>query len=56
VAYTYEHNRALIEQAYRGVDFLANTPASVLDRVANYPETTVCVRPILPAGSERARD
>jgi penicillin V acylase-like amidase (Ntn superfamily) len=37
-------NRASIEKAYRGVDFLRDTPASELDRAAAYPDRTSCVR------------
>ena len=42
--YSPRANRALIERAYRGVDFLRDTPASELDAAAAYPDSTSCVR------------
>jgi choloylglycine hydrolase len=42
--YTYERDRALVEASFRGVPFLAKTPAPLLDAVARYPETMGCGR------------
>ncbi len=42
--YSSRANRASIERAYRGVDFLRDTPSSELDATAAYPDTTSCVR------------
>jgi penicillin V acylase-like amidase (Ntn superfamily) len=42
--YSSRANRASIEKAYRGVDFLRDTPASELDAAAAYPDRTSCVR------------
>jgi choloylglycine hydrolase len=41
-AYSYERNRALVEQSFRHVDFLAATPAAALDAIAHHPETCGC--------------
>jgi penicillin V acylase-like amidase (Ntn superfamily) len=42
--YSPRANRSLIEKAYRGVDFLRDTPASEVDAAAAYPDSTSCVR------------
>jgi choloylglycine hydrolase len=42
--YSPRANRASIEKAYRGVDFLRDTPASEIDAAAAHPDTTSCVR------------
>ena len=43
VPYTLELNRDLIEFAFRNVPFLQDTPKSVLEEQALYPESTRCV-------------
>jgi choloylglycine hydrolase len=56
VPYTLEHNRSLIEFAFRSLPFLEGTPRSVLDEIALYPESTLCVGPLLirrPSGRRR---
>lgn len=42
--YTHQANRALVERAFRKTQFLADTPAETLDRVASYPQRTTCPR------------
>ncbi len=42
--YSARANRASVEKAYRGVDFLRDTPSSELDAAAAHPDTTSCVR------------
>jgi choloylglycine hydrolase len=42
--YTYETNRALVGRAFSKTSFLTDTPASVLDLLSRYPETTTCGR------------
>jgi penicillin V acylase-like amidase (Ntn superfamily) len=42
--YSPAANRALIEKSYRGVDFLKETSAKVLDDIAAHPDATTCLR------------
>lgn len=42
--YTYEANRDLVGRAFSKTSFLTDTPASVLDILSRYPETTPCGR------------
>lgn len=45
VPYTYGHNLDLIVWAYENTPFTQDTPRDVLERIARYPETTICVGP-----------
>jgi len=40
--YTFEANRALVDSAFAKTSFLAQTPKSVLDFLAHYPDSTYC--------------
>jgi choloylglycine hydrolase len=40
--YTLEANRALVDSAFAKTPFLADTPPSVLEYLAQYPESTPC--------------
>lgn len=42
IDYSTEINRKLIGQSFRGTEFLENTPDSVMDRRAKYPESFFC--------------
>jgi penicillin V acylase-like amidase (Ntn superfamily) len=41
-SYTTAANRRLVENAFRKTRFLAGVPASVLDAIARFPDTTPC--------------
>jgi choloylglycine hydrolase len=40
--YTRQKNRALIENSFRKISFLRNTPKTALDRLADFPGTMTC--------------
>lgn len=41
--YTREANRDLIDRSYGGTSFLSNLSEDVLDRIARYPDHSICV-------------
>jgi len=57
-AYDAHRNRELIGTAFRHTPFLADTPAQVLDVIANYPISTSCTQAMGTAstGSERRKE
>ena len=42
IDYTQKFNRNLIENSFRKIPFLRNTPEDELDRISRYPESTIC--------------
>jgi len=42
IDYTQKINRNLIENSFRKIPFLRNTPEDELDRISRYPESTIC--------------
>jgi hypothetical protein len=42
IDYTQKINRNLIENSFKKIPFLRNTPDNELDRISRYPESTIC--------------
>jgi penicillin V acylase-like amidase (Ntn superfamily) len=42
IPYSTEINRKLIDRSFKGTEFLENTPDTVMDQRAKYPESIIC--------------